>query len=215
MTIARISRLLALILSAAPLACSGGGAAVDCKTVTVPKYAEMTAAWGKCTVCHSSTLTGGSRAGAPTGIDFDKYDAAVMDADHIGVAQTGEEVDLAIEAGAFGSAGGGAVTQGLDRDPAPGGFLDREEDNALPATFELFQHLIAREGAGARGVGSETGTAARGEGTAGARTGTRPTGEVFELIPRRLDEGALSLGCSAVHSGSLHTYPQIREPNSE
>jgi uncharacterized membrane protein len=81
MTIARISRLLALILSAAPLACSGGGAAVDCKTVTVPKYAEMTAAWGKCTVCHSSTLTGGSRAGAPTGIDFDKYDAAVMDAD--------------------------------------------------------------------------------------------------------------------------------------
>lgn len=47
----------------------------------MPKYAEMTAAWGKCTNCHSSTLTGGSRAGAPTGIDFDKYDAAVMDAD--------------------------------------------------------------------------------------------------------------------------------------
>jgi uncharacterized membrane protein len=81
MTTARISRILTLLLSAAsPLACSGGGAAVDCKTVTVPKYAEMTA-WGKCTNCHSSTLSGGSRAGAPAGIDFDKYDAAVMDAD--------------------------------------------------------------------------------------------------------------------------------------
>lgn len=80
MTLVRISQLLALLLSAAPLACSGGGAPVDCKAVTVPKYAEMTA-WGKCINCHSSALAGAKRAGAPTGIDFDNYDAAVMDAD--------------------------------------------------------------------------------------------------------------------------------------
>ena len=80
MTIQQILRPLVLILCAAPLACSGGGTAVDCKTVTVAKYSEMTA-WGKCTNCHSSTLSGASRAGAPAGIDFDMYDSAVMDAD--------------------------------------------------------------------------------------------------------------------------------------
>lgn len=80
MIIQRVLSPLAFFLFATQLACSGGGTAVDCKAVTVTKYSEMTA-WNKCTTCHSSTLTGASRAGAPAGIDFDMYDAAVMDAD--------------------------------------------------------------------------------------------------------------------------------------
>ena len=79
MTIHRILRPLVLLLCAAPLACSGGAAAVDCKTVTVAKYSEMTA-WAKCTNCHSSTLTGAARAGATVGIDFDKVETARMHA---------------------------------------------------------------------------------------------------------------------------------------
>ena len=58
----------------------GSPSSVDCKAVTVPKYTEMTA-WARCVACHSSALSGASRAGAPKGIDFDNYDAALMDAD--------------------------------------------------------------------------------------------------------------------------------------
>jgi uncharacterized membrane protein len=53
---------------------------VDCAKVTVPKYTEMTA-WARCVTCHSSSLSGASRAGAPPGVDFDNYDAALADAD--------------------------------------------------------------------------------------------------------------------------------------
>lgn len=68
-------------LFAALAACNGGSdSQVDCQATTVPKYAEMTA-WTKCTNCHSTTLSGPTRAGAPATINFDKYDEAVMDAD--------------------------------------------------------------------------------------------------------------------------------------
>jgi hypothetical protein len=73
---------LALLLSAPLLpACDGGGddeegPNVDCATATVPKYSEMTAAWGKCVTCHSSNLTATARNGAPAGINYDTYEAA-------------------------------------------------------------------------------------------------------------------------------------------
>lgn len=54
----------------------GEGPNVDCATATVPKFADMSAAWGKCTTCHSSTLTGTARNAAPEGIDFDKFETA-------------------------------------------------------------------------------------------------------------------------------------------
>jgi uncharacterized membrane protein len=66
----------ALLFAALP-ACDGGGEEeegpnVDCGAVTVPKFSEITA-WSKCTSCHSSTLTGAARAGAPDGINYDNY----------------------------------------------------------------------------------------------------------------------------------------------
>ncbi|MBK7827083.1 hypothetical protein [Nannocystis sp.] len=74
-----VRTLVLLSLSHLLFACSGA-TNVDCKQVTVPKYAAMTA-WARCTNCHSSSLSGGSRAGAPSGINYDSYDAAVADAD--------------------------------------------------------------------------------------------------------------------------------------
>lgn len=62
------------------LAACTSPSSVDCAKVTVPKYTEMTA-WARCVACHSSSLSGASRAGAPSGIDFDNYDAALADAD--------------------------------------------------------------------------------------------------------------------------------------
>lgn len=72
--------LFILTLATALTGCTSGGSAVDCKQVTVPKFAEITG-WGKCTSCHSSALSGASRAGAPASINFDNYDDAVSDAD--------------------------------------------------------------------------------------------------------------------------------------
>ena len=68
---------LALLLSTSLLsACDEGGddgPNVDCATAAVPKFSEMTAAWSKCTACHSSALSGDARQLAPTGINFDNY----------------------------------------------------------------------------------------------------------------------------------------------
>jgi len=55
------------------------GTNVDCNTVTVPKFADMTA-WAKCTTCHSSALTATSRNGATPGINFDTFAAAMASA---------------------------------------------------------------------------------------------------------------------------------------
>lgn len=76
---------LSLLLSAPLLpACDGGdeqeGPDVDCSTATVPKFAEITA-WGKCTSCHSSTLTGPARNAAPAAINYDDYASARTNAD--------------------------------------------------------------------------------------------------------------------------------------
>jgi len=74
-----IRALLVLSLAQMLTACSSPSS-VDCATVTVPRYSQMTA-WGRCVTCHSASLSGASRAGAPAGIDFDNYDAALADAD--------------------------------------------------------------------------------------------------------------------------------------
>jgi uncharacterized membrane protein len=74
MTLLRLP--LALLFSALLLpACGGedeGGPNVDCGSVTVPKFAEVTA-FAKCTTCHSAALTGTARVGAPAGINYDNY----------------------------------------------------------------------------------------------------------------------------------------------
>lgn len=54
---------------------TGNTGAVDCSAGTVPKFSEL-AAIGKCTSCHSSSLTGAGRSDAPTDVNFDTYTAA-------------------------------------------------------------------------------------------------------------------------------------------
>lgn len=84
--------LVALLASGAMSAClfacgaddgsdEGDLPQIDCTTTTVPKFAEVTI-WPRCTNCHASTLTGGDRAGAPEGVDFDVYESAVEHAEH-------------------------------------------------------------------------------------------------------------------------------------
>lgn len=85
MTVTAIARLSVLLLPLSFIAaCSGGDddddttsppPSVDCSTTTVPTFSEVTI-WPKCTSCHASTLTGGERAGAPPGIDYDVYASA-------------------------------------------------------------------------------------------------------------------------------------------
>ncbi len=76
-------RLALATLLLAPLlpACEDGDSVdIDCATATVPKFADMTA-WGKCTTCHSSTLTGSARRAAPEGVNYDNYADAKANAD--------------------------------------------------------------------------------------------------------------------------------------
>jgi len=84
-TIAILTALTALLMAPLLPACDDGGGGddgpdIDCTTATVPKFAAMTA-WAKCTACHSSTLTSDTRRGAPTGINYDNYADAKVNAD--------------------------------------------------------------------------------------------------------------------------------------
>lgn len=71
---------LFILGSLASFGCSGGGEdlpEVDCETVTVPTYSQVTAL-DKCTTCHSSTLTTPvDRNNAEEGYNFDTYEGAV------------------------------------------------------------------------------------------------------------------------------------------
>jgi uncharacterized membrane protein len=83
MTLLRLP--LALLFSALLLpACAGddeeGGPNVDCSTATVKPFAEVTA-FAKCIACHSTAVSGAARAGAPAGINYDTYAAAMANAD--------------------------------------------------------------------------------------------------------------------------------------
>ena len=70
-------------LALAP-ACSSGGEdlpTVDCKSGSIPTYAEIkTAGLAKCTTCHSSQVTGAGRVAAPDSVNFDTYAAAKAEA---------------------------------------------------------------------------------------------------------------------------------------
>ncbi len=58
-------------------ACNSDSPRVDCETAVVPSFADLTVFTNSCNSCHSSTLTGGERHGAPRNIDYDTYEAAV------------------------------------------------------------------------------------------------------------------------------------------
>ncbi len=53
---------------------------VDCATPAVPTYAMVTALTTSCVNCHSSTLSGGARFGAPTGLDYNTFASAMTNA---------------------------------------------------------------------------------------------------------------------------------------
>jgi len=57
---------------------------VDCDEVDVPAYEDLTI-WSACTGCHDASLSGPYRRGAPEGVDFDTYDAAVASAEDAAV----------------------------------------------------------------------------------------------------------------------------------
>ena len=66
---------------------SGGGDRCD----DAPSFSEVTALSQVCVNCHSSTLTGNARNGAPEGYDFDQYESASDKADEIEVlVQSGQ-----------------------------------------------------------------------------------------------------------------------------
>lgn len=82
MTLLRLP--LALLFSTLLLpACEGGdeetGPNVDCGAVTPPKFTEVSA-FAKCVTCHSSSVTGAARAGAPPAINYDTYESAKLNA---------------------------------------------------------------------------------------------------------------------------------------
>ncbi len=75
--------LIALLFAAFAVGCGSSDEGeelpeVDCNTVTVPKFSEVTGLV-KCTICHASTLPAGNRQDAPLGYDYDTYEAASMD----------------------------------------------------------------------------------------------------------------------------------------
>lgn len=53
---------------------------VDCDEADIQAYEDLPI-WTSCTECHASDLTGAWRKGAPEGVDFDSYDAAVAEAE--------------------------------------------------------------------------------------------------------------------------------------
>jgi len=72
----RLTQLLPLLLAPVLLVgCEEELPEIDCNTVTVPTYSEVTI-WPKCTSCHASTLTGDARNDAPEDVNFDTYEAA-------------------------------------------------------------------------------------------------------------------------------------------
>ena len=81
MTHLRLHHLSLLLILAVAADCGSASSATtstlsgsDCPE-TVPTYSELTI-WPLCTVCHSSSLSGSARQGAPSNVNFDTYAAA-------------------------------------------------------------------------------------------------------------------------------------------
>jgi uncharacterized membrane protein len=84
---------IAAVLALCVLACGGdddddsannggtGGGADQCDDA--PTFSEVTAFSQVCVNCHSSTLTGNDRNGAPEGYNFDQYESASDEAEEI------------------------------------------------------------------------------------------------------------------------------------
>lgn len=62
------------------VACGDDLPEVDCATVDPLPFSQVTLLVG-CTGCHSTTFEAGSRNGAPVGIDYDTYEAAMASAE--------------------------------------------------------------------------------------------------------------------------------------
>ena len=78
----RSRQTLALVLTVAGVAACGQDLpTVDCAMPAVPSYAVVNAFRLSCTTCHSSTLAGSSRFGAPQDVNFDTYAAALPHAE--------------------------------------------------------------------------------------------------------------------------------------
>jgi uncharacterized membrane protein len=65
------------------------------------KFADVHALSSNCVACHSSSLTGAQRQGAPSGIDYDSYASAAANASE-GLEQ--------ISAGFMPPVGGGSIS---------------------------------------------------------------------------------------------------------
>jgi uncharacterized membrane protein len=76
----RNMKLVVVIAVISCAACGTGSASIDCSAATIPSFTKVTA-FAQCTSCHSSTLSASARQGAPVGVDFDTYAAAVNNID--------------------------------------------------------------------------------------------------------------------------------------
>ena len=56
-------------------ACGPQAPSVDCTTATLVPYSQLSI-MSLCTSCHSSTVTGSKREGAPGDVNYDSYAAA-------------------------------------------------------------------------------------------------------------------------------------------
>ena len=77
--------------------------------------------------------------------------AAVVDGDDVGMVELAEDLHLALEAGLVARAGERPFAHDLDRDRAPGRFLDRLVDHALAAAVDLREDAVAGDCDGGRG----------------------------------------------------------------
>ena len=88
-------------MGALSLAACGPAASTGTCPATPVKFADVHALSTNCVACHSSTLSGAQRQGAPSGIDYDSYASAS--------ANAAEGLDQ-ISAGFMPPVGGGSIS---------------------------------------------------------------------------------------------------------
>jgi hypothetical protein len=81
LTPAVVVAALAAVAAAGLAGCGEDLPSVDCTTPAVPTFAMVNAFHVSCTTCHSSTLTGSARFGAPPEVNFDVYESAASHAE--------------------------------------------------------------------------------------------------------------------------------------
>lgn len=73
---------LALACGHAP---TGELPSVDCSAAPVPAFGDVHALARVCSACHSADKSGGERNGAPSGVDFDDFESAAVNAEQAAV----------------------------------------------------------------------------------------------------------------------------------